>query len=146
MIYSQVLVSLEVLRWPLRVTVSRSEGVTVLTLRGRVAQESAVQLSGTIGEALAAGDRRLVVDFEGVDYISSAGLVALEGVAIRLREAGGAMILSGIDGPVRTTFQLAAVIDRFAIEASSDDAVRRLAGATFAQGQDAPFSTHAPTK
>lgn len=127
MIYSQVLVSLEVLRWPLRVTVSCSEGVTVLTLRGRVAKESAMQLSGAIGEALAAGDRRLVVDFEGVDYISSAGLIALEAAAVRVREASGAMILSGIDGPVRTTFQLAAVIDRFAIEASSDDAVRRLA-------------------
>ena len=126
MIYSQVLVSLEVLRWPLRVTVSRTEGVTVLTLRGRVPQESAAQLSGAIGDALAAGDRRLVVDFEGVDYISSAGLSALEAAAVRVREASGALILSGIDGPVRTTFQLAAVIDRFAIEASSDDAVRRL--------------------
>jgi stage II sporulation protein AA (anti-sigma F factor antagonist) len=98
-----------------------------LTLRGRVAQASAVQLSGTIAEALAAGDRRLVVDFEGVDYISSAGLVALEAVAVRVREAGGVMILSGIDGPVRTTFQLAAVMNHFAVEASSDDAVRRLA-------------------
>jgi anti-anti-sigma factor len=127
MIYSQVLVSLEVLRWPLRVTVSRFEGVTVLTLRGRVAQESAVQVSRAIGEALAAGDRRLVVDFEGVDYISSGGLLALDAVAVRVREAGGAMVLSGIDGPVRTTFQLAAVIDRFAVAASSDDAVRRLA-------------------
>jgi anti-anti-sigma factor len=127
MIYSQLLVSLEVLRWPLRVTATRSEGVTVLTLRGRVAQESAVQLSGAIDEALATGDRRLVVDFEGVDYISSAGLLALDAVAVRVREASGALILSGIDGPLRTTFQLAAVSDRFAIETSSDDAVRRLA-------------------
>jgi anti-anti-sigma factor len=130
MIYSQAVVSLEVLnglRWPLQVAASRSSGVTVLTLRGRVAQESAGQLSGAIGEALSAGDRRLVVDFEGVDYISSSGLVALESAAVRVREAGGAVILSGIDGPVRTTFQLAAVIDRFAVEASRDDAVRRLA-------------------
>jgi anti-anti-sigma factor len=130
MIYSQVLVSLEVLnnlRWPLRVAVSRSGGVTVLTLQGRVAQESVGQLSGAIGEALSAGDRRLVVDFEGVDYISSSGLLALESAAVRVREAGGAVILCGIDGPVRTTFQLAAVIDRFAVEASRDVAIRHLA-------------------
>jgi anti-anti-sigma factor len=86
-----------------------------------------MQLSGAVGDALATGDRRLVVDFEGVDYISSAGLIALEATAVRVREASGAMILSGIDGPVRTTLQLASMIDRFAIEASSDDAVRRLA-------------------
>jgi anti-anti-sigma factor len=92
-----------------------------------VAQESAGRLSGAIGKALTAGDRRLVVDFEGVDYISSAGLVALEAVAVRVREAGGAMILSGIDGPIRTTFQLAALMDGFATEVSTDDAVRRLA-------------------
>jgi anti-anti-sigma regulatory factor len=70
MIYSQVLVSPEVLnglRWPLRVLVSRADGVTVLTLHGRVAQESASQLSNAIAGAIAGADRRLVVDFQGVD-------------------------------------------------------------------------------
>ena len=129
MIYSQVLVSLEVLnelRWPLRVAVSQSEGVIVLTLRGRVAQESAGQLSKIIGDVLSRGDQRLVVDFEGVDYISSGGLEALESAALGAQQAGGTLILSGIDGPVRTTLQLAAVLDRFTVEASRGDAIRRL--------------------
>jgi anti-anti-sigma factor len=129
MIYSQVLVSLEVLnelRWPLRVAVSQSEGVIVLTLRGRVAQESAGQLSKTIADGVSRGDRRLVMDFEGVDYISSGGLQALESAALEFQKAGGTLILSGIDGPLRTTFQLAAVLDRFTVEASRDDAIRRL--------------------
>jgi len=129
MIYSQVLVSLEVLnelRWPLRVAVSQSEGVSVLTLRGRVAQESAGRLAKAIEDALSRGDRRLVVDFEGVDYISSGGLEALESAALGFQKSGGTLILSGIEGPVRTTFQLGAVLDRFTVEASRDDAVRRL--------------------
>jgi anti-anti-sigma factor len=107
--------------------VSRSDDVTVLALQGRVSQESARQLSDAIAEALSVGDRRLVVDFEAVDYISSGGLVALESATLRVREAGGQLILSRIDGPVRTTFQLAAAIDHFAVEASVDDAIRRLA-------------------
>jgi len=130
MIYSQALVSPEVLnglRWPLRATVSRADGVTVLTLHGRVAQGSAGQLSRAIEEAVSSGGRRLVVDFQGVDYISSGGLVALESAALRVREAGGTFIVTGIDGPVRTTFQLAAWIDRFTVETSRDDAIRRLA-------------------
>jgi anti-anti-sigma factor len=129
MIYSQVLVSPELLnelRWPLRVTASQSEGVIVLTLGGRVAQKSVAHLSKAIGDALSRGDRRLIVDFESVDYISSRGLEALESALLGFQKLGGTLILSGIDGPVRTTFQLAALLDRFTVEASRDDAVRRL--------------------
>jgi anti-anti-sigma factor len=133
MIYSQVVVSPEVLnslRWPLGVAVSRSDDVTILTLHGRVAQESAGQLSKAIGDAVSAGDQRLVVDFQGVDYISSRGLLALESAARSVQEAGGTLILSGIDGPVRTTFQLAALIDQFTVEPACEDAIRRLASNT----------------
>jgi anti-sigma B factor antagonist len=129
MIYSQVLVSPELLnelRWPLRVTATQSEGVIVLTLDGRVAQESSGQLAKAISEAASSGDRRLVVDFEGVDYISSRGLQALDSAALGFQKSGGTLILSGIDGPVRTTFQLAALLERFTVEPSRDDAVRRL--------------------
>jgi anti-anti-sigma factor len=114
------------LRWPLRISASPSQGVIVLTLGGRVAQESAVHLSKAIGEAVSKGDRRLVVDFEAVDYISSGGLRALESAVLGFQKAGGTLILTGIDGPVRTTFQLAALLDRFTVETSRDDAVRRL--------------------
>jgi anti-anti-sigma factor len=133
MIYSQVVVPPEVLndlRWPLRVVLSRSDHVIILTLHGRVAQESAAQLSKAIGDAVSAGERRLVVDFQGVDYISSGGLLALESAARRVEEAGGTLILSGIEGPVRTTFQLAALVDRFTVEPARDDAIRRLTAKT----------------
>jgi anti-anti-sigma factor len=110
--------------------VSRSDDVTILTLHGRVAQESAGQLTKAISDAVSAGDRRLVVDFRGVDYISSGGLLALESAALRVQEAGGTLILTGIDGPVRTTFQLAALIDRFTVESAGDDAIRRLSSNT----------------
>ena len=105
---------------------SRSDTVMILTLHGRVAQESAGQLSKAIGDAVSAGNRQLVVDFQGVDYISSGGLLALESAAISVREAGGTLILTGIDGPVRTTFQLAALVDRFIVEPACADAMRRL--------------------
>jgi len=133
MIYSQVLVSLEVfqtLRWPLRVAVNHVEGITVLTLAGRVAQASAGQLSAAIREAAPRGDERLILDFEGVDYISSAGLLALESSATRVGEAGGALVLSGIDSPLLTTFRLANVLDRFTVETSKADAIRHLASKT----------------
>jgi anti-anti-sigma factor len=133
MIYSQVVVPPEVLndlRWPLRVVLSRSDHVIILTLHGRVAQESAAQLSKAIGDAVSAGERRLIVDFQGVDYISSGGLLALESAARRGEEAGATLILSGIEGPVRTTFQLAALVDRFTVEPARDDAIRRLTSKT----------------
>ena len=114
------------LRWPLRLAVSRSEGVKIMTLEGRIASGSSALLADALDEALSAGDRRIVIDFEGVDYISGAGLSALEAAAGKIRDAGGAVVLSGIEGPVRTAFQLASLVDRFQFEPTTADAIRHV--------------------
>jgi anti-sigma B factor antagonist len=133
MIYSQVVVSLDVLhnlRWPLRAETSLLDGVTVVTLSGRVARESAATLSKAINDRLAARETRLVLDFAGVDYISSAGLSALQAGVKAFQASGGTVMLSGIDGPLGTTFRLAALSDGFIIEGSPASAVARFASMT----------------
>jgi stage II sporulation protein AA (anti-sigma F factor antagonist) len=99
--------------------------VLVLTVAGRLAAASCGELTQALMDAIGTGTRRIVVDLSGVDYISSAGLLALEAVAARMRAEGGALVLCGLTVPVRRALDLAgSLVD--AVEPSSDAAVERL--------------------
>jgi anti-anti-sigma factor len=67
------------------------------------------------------------VDFSGVEYISSAGLRVLLVAAKRM--GGGGLVLCALTEPVRQVFDLAGFLPLFAVEASRDGALARLASA-----------------
>jgi len=113
----------DTLRWPLRITEERPEGVLVLALAGRVGFASAGTLAAAVANAVAQGIHRLVIDLALVDYMSSAGLTALDMGAGRCSEMGGTLVLCAVSEPVRIALDLAGLLPRFPIETSRDRAV-----------------------
>ena len=111
------------LRWPLRVTQERRDGVLILALAGRVGFESADAFAATVAEAMAKGHRNLVVDLASVDYVSSAGLKALETAAAQCAEMRGTLVLCAVTEPVRVALDLAGARSRLPIALTRDGAV-----------------------
>jgi anti-sigma B factor antagonist/stage II sporulation protein AA (anti-sigma F factor antagonist) len=103
----------------------RRDGVLVVAPSGRVDSVSSGDLEGRLLEHLTA-DRRLVVDFRDVEYISSAGLRVLLMLAKKLRESGGELVLCSMDRAVRMTFELAGFLPIFVVVASREEAFARL--------------------
>ena len=101
-------------------------GITVVGLRGRIGTAGAGRLIEVVAQAIGQGQRRLVLDLSGVDYISSAGLRAFDAAADRIRAAGGALVLCGLTEPVRLAFDLGGRLDRLAVETSVAEAAARL--------------------
>lgn len=104
--------------------------VLVLELTGRVGAASAGLLADALARASARGDR-VVVDFSGVDYLSSAGLVALEAAAGGGGENGsgsGTLVLCGVAESVRIALDLAGVLPGLHVEVSRDAAIARARG------------------
>jgi len=97
----------------------------VLTLAGRLGSASADGLSRALDQAIAEGDRRLVIDFGLVDYVSSAGLEALETAASQCADHRGALVLCNVSEPVRIVFDLAGLLPDFPIEPSRERGVER---------------------
>jgi anti-anti-sigma factor len=102
-------------------------GVLLVTPMGRVDSNTAGELERKLIGHIDRGSRRLVIDMSGVDYMSSAGLRVMLLAAKRLRE-GGALVLCGMGESVRQIFELAGFLPIFAIEATRDLALARLAG------------------
>ena len=62
------------------------------------------------------GARAVLLDLTKVDYISSAGLLALDAVSNRVQQAGGELVLCGLVEPVRLAFDSAGLLPHFGID------------------------------
>ncbi len=95
---------------------------------GRVDSTTSDRLEQYLAAAVAAGERKMVVDFAGVEYISSAGLRVMLALAKRMKDARGQVALCGMGDAVRTVFSLAGFLPLFAVDGTRDAAVARVAG------------------
>jgi len=114
----------------LHCTLDAHNGVPVIVASGRVSYRTAATLAAVLHQAV--GDGKippgLVLDLQQVDYISSAGLRAVEAALVRLASANAALILVAPSEPVRIAFDLAGLSARVAIAPSQPEALARIAG------------------
>src|SRR5262249_27689209 len=86
---------------------TRENAVVILGLTGRIDAANAGLLEENVLRLIDAGERRLVFDLAGVDYISSAGLRVFLVAAKRLRSADGMLALAGLQDRVCEVFEMA---------------------------------------
>ena len=96
-----------VLTWSLRIDRSVVGQVHVFAPAGRLGTLSSGDLIEALIAAVNGGARLVIVDLAAVDYVSSAGLLALDAVSGRVQAAGGELVLCGLVEPVRLAFDLA---------------------------------------
>ena len=104
------------------VTVERSDGVLSLGIKGRIDYATAPDFDRAIERAVTETDRALILDFEEVPFIGSAGLrvILLKGRA--LQERGVEMVLCALSAPVRGVFQVTGFEQLFPIHATAAEA------------------------
>lgn len=118
------------LKWPLRIVEERRGGVLVLALSGRLGAASAASVDAAVARAVGRGDARLVIDLEGVDYASSAGLKALAAAAATCARVHGALALCGLTDPVRIALDLGGLLQDLPVQPSRDLAIVRVSTAS----------------
>lgn len=106
----------------------RQHGVAIVAPEGRIDSTTSAALEQHLLGLAQAGDRRIVVDFAGVDYISSAGLRVMLALAKTTRANRGALALCAMGDSVREVFGLAGFLPLFTVEVTRDAAVARVAG------------------
>ena len=104
-----------------------SDDIRILRPQGRLDSASSPLLEREALEVIDGGGRRLLIDFEGLDYISSAGLRAALAVAKRMNAAGGRLALCSLRPQVAEVFEISGVNAIIDIHASAETATARLA-------------------
>ena len=98
----------------MNITIEKENGITVLKLEGRLDTTTAPELEKTIngeGESL----KNLVLDFGGVNYISSAGLRVLLSAQKKMN-VQGSMELVNVSADVMDIFEMTGFADILVIK------------------------------
>ena len=71
------------------------------------------------------GTKNLILDFAGLDYISSAGLRMVLVVAKRLKQESGLLVLCGMQPHVREVFDISGFLAILNVEPTRSEALTR---------------------
>ncbi len=97
----------------------------VVRVSGRLDAVSTPAFEAHCQQALAQGERALILDFEPLEYISSAGLRGVLAVAKSLGAVGGELSLANARGLVRQVLDISGFLGRFRLVESLDPPAAR---------------------
>ena len=112
--------------WTLSIAREIDRETVILAVAGRLGTVSSGTLVDALLREIRAGRTRILVDLGGVDYVSSAGLLALQAIAGRVHEARGELVLCSLAEPVRLVFDLAGLLPSLPVEPSRQAGLARL--------------------
>ncbi len=95
----------------------------VITINGRMDAVTAPKFEESLTELITQGEKRFLLDFSGLEYISSAGLRSLLVLAKKLKPLEGELLLAGIQGPVDEVFKISGFYSIFKIADSLEAAL-----------------------
>jgi anti-anti-sigma factor len=108
------------------VTSTQVDDSVTLRIVGRLDAVTSPEFQKTCQQCISLESRRVVMDFEGVAYISSAGLRAIFEAGKRVRAGGGVLRLSGLHGTVKNTLEIAGFCNLFPVYDSIEAALEPL--------------------
>jgi anti-anti-sigma factor len=103
-----------------------ADDISVVRPEGRLDSVTSAPFERSLLANIDSGTRRLMIDFSGLDYISSAGLRSVLVAAKRIRAAGGRMSLCSLNRQIAEVFDISGFSAILDIQPSYDAAVARL--------------------
>ncbi|MDM7913800.1 MAG: STAS domain-containing protein [Candidatus Eisenbacteria bacterium] len=89
-------------------------------------QHETAELARQVDEALARGDKALVVDLSGVKYANSSGLGTLVAAHLKAREMGGVLYLTGVSKRIYNILEITRLAGVFKVAETEDEACAAL--------------------
>jgi anti-anti-sigma factor len=101
--------------------------VVVVTARGRLDGSTSQAFGARLESLVARPEPRLVVDFSGVDFVSSAGLRVVFLVLKRVKAANGKFVLCSVQPPIREVLEITGITGMLDVHPGRAEAVAALA-------------------
>jgi len=109
------------------ITEKKEADITILSMEGRLDSLTSPDADKQLAAAIDRGARKLVLDTNGVVYISSAGLRVLLGVTRKVNTLGGKVVLSRLGPQVQQIIELAGFTSFLPVFKTNEEARKALA-------------------
>ncbi len=110
----------------MQVTTENKNGSLVIVTEGRVDGSNAPEFQEALKEAIKEGGQKVILDFENLSYISSAGLRVILMFAKQLRRENIAFAACSLIASVKDIFAISGFDKIIPIHASQKDAIAAL--------------------
>jgi len=107
----------------MEITTTNKDNATTLSLNGRIDTATAPELEQAINKVIDGGQRKVLLDFAGISYISSGGLRVLLATAKKLKNPGDKFGICALSPEVLKILKLAGFTSIFSIYASEGEAL-----------------------
>ena len=112
----------------MEINTERMEGVLVAKAWARIDGANARDFEKAMKGAIGKSDGAVVIDFEDLSYISSAGLRALLVIAKNLQNRDTAFAICALADPVRAVFEISGFDKIIAIHSTTAEALAAVGG------------------
>jgi len=109
---------------PSGISVHKSEDGAVVSVTGRIDAASASLLETELSGLIGGGERAIIVDMGGLEYISSSGLRVLLAAKKNLKKSGGDLSIAALTPFVREVFEISGFLRIFPVYPSVEEAVK----------------------
>ncbi len=112
----------------MEITEDKIDNQIVISLSGRIDSTAAVEFEEKLIEIIDKGNNTMIIDFQRIQFISSAGLRVLLLAAKKVKPYGGKIVLCEMSKDVREVFDISGFSSIFDIQdnvSSAVDAIKK---------------------
>jgi len=109
-----------------QIEIIKENDITTLNIVGEVDASSSIQLDESLGSVVSNGDPIILIDCEGLNYISSAGLGVFMSYIEDVNTKNIKMALFGLNDKVKNVFDILGLDQLLTIVKTKEDALSRI--------------------
>jgi anti-anti-sigma factor len=102
----------------------KEKGAVIVSVKGRMDALTAPEFENDLSGLIAKGENTFILNFNGLEYISSAGLRSILATSKKLKEKQGKILFTGLQGPVEEVFKISGFHTIFKIFPSEETALK----------------------
>ena len=110
----------------MKIDATKEGNAVVLSLTGRLDAVASSQFETSLSDWISKGDNNFLLNFTGLEYISSAGLRSILAASKKLKDRDGKIFLAGLRGPVEEVFKISGFMSIFKVFATAEAALKEI--------------------
>jgi len=108
----------------MEIDAAKENNKVIVSVKGKIDAVTAPEFEKTLADFIVQGEKSFLLNFSGLEYISSAGLRSILFTAKQLKSKSGNMIFCGLKGPVRDVFKISGFDTIFKIYNTREEALK----------------------
>jgi anti-anti-sigma factor len=100
--------------------------IEICRISGKLDANTASEVEKNLQDAINSGNKKLVLDLQGLDYLSSAGIRVLLQAYKRMESSKGEMVLTSLNEKVLEIFAIAGLDHFFVLTDNEEEAINKM--------------------